>query len=235
MFDDLFDRIKDRLDDTKYMVIIIGVVGLLVGGGIWLVTRAQASPSGAMSFVTSTPTISDATTSTSPSVTAVRATSVVNTVTIDVKGGVKEPGVYTFTTEPTVDEVLKKAGGVTPNVKLARLNLAARMQTAQVLYIPINDEKVPVEFPLPGMTTQASVVSGSSTASGSTGDTPLMSLNTATLTDLQTLSGIGEKRAQDIIDLRDRMGGFKSVADLKEVSGIGDKTFEKIAPYVQVP
>lgn len=234
MFDDLFDQVRDRCYDARYIVIILGVIGL-VGGSLWFVAQKQPGQSSAHALVSSTITSADSTMSTSPSVTAVRATSVGSTVTIDVKGGVKEPGVYTFTTEPTVDEVLKKAGGVTDHVKLARLNLAARMQTAQVLYVPINDEKVPAEFPLPGTTTQVTAISGAATTSDTPGDTPIISLNTATLTDLQTLSGIGEKRAQDIIDLRDRMGGFKSVADLKEVSGIGDKTYEKIAPYVQVP
>ena len=54
------------------------------------------------------------------------------------------------------------------------------------------------------------------------------------MADLQTISGIGQKRAQDIIDYRDNNGGFKSVDDLTNVSGIGEKTLEKLKSEVSV-
>ncbi|WP_193440891.1 helix-hairpin-helix domain-containing protein, partial [Streptococcus suis] len=65
-------------------------------------------------------------------------------------------------------------------------------------------------------------------------NTSLVNLNTATEADLQTISGIGAKRATDIIAYREANGGFKSVDDLNNVSGIGDKTMESIRPYVTV-
>ncbi|MDY2523103.1 helix-hairpin-helix domain-containing protein [Weissella confusa] len=48
------------------------------------------------------------------------------------------------------------------------------------------------------------------------------------------MPGVGAKRAQDIIDQRETMGGFKTVADLQKVSGIGEKTFAKLEPLVTV-
>ena len=61
-----------------------------------------------------------------------------------------------------------------------------------------------------------------------------INLNTATSEELQTISGIGAKRAEDIIAYRESHGGFQSVDDLKNVSGIGDKTLEKIRESVYV-
>ena len=61
-----------------------------------------------------------------------------------------------------------------------------------------------------------------------------INLNTATSEDLQTISGIGAKRAEDIIAYRESHGGFQSVDDLKNVSGIGDKTLEKIRESIYV-
>ena len=61
-----------------------------------------------------------------------------------------------------------------------------------------------------------------------------INLNTATSEELQTISGIGAKRAEDIIAYRESHGGFQSVDDLKNVSGIGDKTLEKIRESLYV-
>lgn len=74
----------------------------------------------------------------------------------------------------------------------------------------------------------------SSAMSSEEKNTSLVNLNTATEADLQTISGIGAKRATDIIAYREANGGFKSVDDLNNVSGIGDKTMESIRPYVTV-
>ncbi|WP_368387312.1 ComEA family DNA-binding protein, partial [Streptococcus anginosus] len=61
-----------------------------------------------------------------------------------------------------------------------------------------------------------------------------VNLNTADLSELQTISGIGQKRAQDILDYREANGKFNSVDDLKNVSGVGAKTLEKLKEYVTV-
>lgn len=55
----------------------------------------------------------------------------------------------------------------------------------------------------------------------------LVNINTATVSELITLDGIGESRAKAIIEYRDANGGFKSVDELTKVSGIGEKTLEK--------
>ena len=61
-----------------------------------------------------------------------------------------------------------------------------------------------------------------------------VNLNKANLSDLQSISGIGQKRAQDILDYREANGKFNSVDDLKNVSGVGAKTLEKLKEYVTV-
>ncbi|MDU7500482.1 MAG: helix-hairpin-helix domain-containing protein, partial [Streptococcus thermophilus] len=61
-----------------------------------------------------------------------------------------------------------------------------------------------------------------------------INLNTATSEQLQTISGIGAKRAEDVIAYRESHGGFQSVDDLKNVSGIGDKTLDKIRESLYV-
>lgn len=61
-----------------------------------------------------------------------------------------------------------------------------------------------------------------------------INLNFCSLEELTTIDGIGEKRAQAILDYRDYLGGYTSVSQLKDIKGIGDATFAKIEPYVTV-
>ena len=49
-----------------------------------------------------------------------------------------------------------------------------------------------------------------------------------------TLSGIGEAKAQDIIDYRSAHNGFKTIDEIKNVTGIGDSIFDKIKDYITV-
>ena len=61
-----------------------------------------------------------------------------------------------------------------------------------------------------------------------------ININTADSETLQTLRGIGEVRAQAIIDYREQYGDFETVEDILKVSGIGEGTLEKIIDYITV-
>lgn len=62
----------------------------------------------------------------------------------------------------------------------------------------------------------------------------VVNLNTATLDELTGLPGVGEKRAQQILDERKARGGFKSVDELLEIRGIGPSNLEKLRPHLSV-
>jgi competence protein ComEA len=62
----------------------------------------------------------------------------------------------------------------------------------------------------------------------------ILDLNTASLSDLTRLPGIGETRARDILTWRETYGPFQAVEDLLSVAGIGEKTLENLRPYVTV-
>jgi competence protein ComEA len=72
-------------------------------------------------------------------------------------------------------------------------------------------------------------------AAAQTAGKPTINLNTATIDQLETLPGIGQKTAERIIEYRTKSGGFKRIEDLMNVKGIGEKSFLKLKPLVSVP
>lgn len=68
----------------------------------------------------------------------------------------------------------------------------------------------------------------------SSNDSGKISINKASLEELMTLPGIGEKTAQKIIEYRESYGSFWNIEDIKNVKGIGDKKFEKLKDYISI-
>lgn len=143
---------------------------------------------------------------------------------IDVKGAVEKPGLYTLEAGARVNDAVEAAGGLTSQADPKSINLAQKLSDEAVVYVASKDEHISV----------VTSTTASSAMSSEEKSTSQVNLNTATEADLQTISGIGAKRAADIIAYREANGGFKSVDDLNNVSGIGDKTMESIRPYVTV-
>lgn len=147
-------------------------------------------------------------------------------VTVDVKGAVKNPGVYQLQAGARVHDALQKAGGLLPDAESKSINQAQKLTDEAVVYVAkVGEEGADVT-----QTSQTPAGNGG-TEKGKSG---LVNLNTATEAELQTVSGIGQKKAQDIIAYREANGKFKSVDELKNVSGIGAKTLEKLKDYVTV-
>ncbi|SHN10925.1 helix-hairpin-helix domain-containing protein [Gracilibacillus kekensis] len=137
---------------------------------------------------------------------------------VDIKGAVKMPGVYVVSESDRVKDAIEKAGGFLKNAEVQSLNLAERTYDEMVIYVPTVGE--------------TDVNSGiiSSTA----GDDKIK-INIATAEEIQTIPGIGEVKAAEIVKYRETYGSFEKITDLTNVSGIGKKTVEKMEDYVRVP
>lgn len=143
-------------------------------------------------------------------------------IVVDVSGKVRRPGIYPLPSGARVADALRAAGGVRPGVDITGLN------RARVL---LDGEQVVVGAP-PG-----ALVSGATGGAGTGGRggpaAGPVSLNSATVEQLDTLPGVGPVLAQHILDYRTQHGGFRSVDELREVNGIGDRRFADLQPLVR--
>ena len=137
-------------------------------------------------------------------------------IQVYVTGAVAHPGVYTLQEGDRLRDAVDRAGGASENADLARVNLAAHVQDQDQHHIPAIGEE-PTVAPTP----QAEV-------------SPLTNLNRAGLDELMELPGIGEVRANAILEYRRQNGPFQSVGELVNVPGIGWVTLERIRPLVTV-
>jgi competence protein ComEA len=143
---------------------------------------------------------------------------------IFVSGAVQAPGVYPLPAGARVVDALEAAGGFAPDANVNALNQAEPLHDGVQIYVPTLAEEVPT--PPVGVSGEAA---SSSEGESRRGD-GLINVNTATQAELESLPGIGETRAQEIIANRP----FQSVDDLERVPGIGPATLEKLRPYVVV-
>lgn len=140
-------------------------------------------------------------------------------VTVDVAGKVRRPGIAVLDSGSRVVDALKAAGGARSGVDLSGLNLAR---------VLVDGEQILVGEPAP-VGLAASAVPSVGAPGG-----PLVNLNTASQGELEALPEVGPVTAQAILAWRTEHGGFTSVDELLEVDGIGDATLGQLAPYVTV-
>lgn len=220
----MIEEIKEKLLENKTLAAVLGIIlVMIIGFFAWLnVTKTTADaqndlPALSTTFSTSS-SASDLKTERSSSQTETQK------MFVDIKGAVKNEGVYELSNGSRVTDVVKLAGGFTEDADKKSVNLAEKVTDESVIYVARVDENV-------APATTKSQANGSAQQEESSDK---INLNTATLAELQTISGIGAKRAQDIIDYRDANGGFSSVDDLANVSGIGEKILEKLKSEVTV-
>ncbi|GAB3071081.1 helix-hairpin-helix domain-containing protein [Salinicoccus sesuvii] len=139
---------------------------------------------------------------------------------VEVKGAVKYPGVFELPADARVKNVIEMAQ-LQPEADLLTVNQSMKVVDEMVIYIPRTGEVVDT------LDTPGSVRESDS-------DETKININTATMEELMTLNGIGEKKAQLFINYREENGLFMKTEDIKNISGIGDKTYESLEPYITI-
>lgn len=181
----------------------------------------------------------------------------IENVYIDIKGAVKKPGVYEIESNKKVIDVVNKAGGLTDNADTSMINLAKTVTNEMVVIIYTKEEVkkyqnqeeiikiIDQECICPEITNDACINNNKTTTNQKSSSTEnsntktntssnKININTATLEELQTLTGIGESKAESIIAYREEHGNFSAIEEIKEVSGIGESLYEKIKDNITI-
>lgn len=186
------------------------------------------------------------------------------TIHIDVKGAVKKPGVYEIKKDAIIQDAITLAGGFKTNAYINGINLSKKVVDEMVLYIYTTNEvkattnktetviknepstcNVPTynitecvedkeSMIVPGDSTISNSASGNANSNTNANTINIININTASLKDLTSLTGIGDAKAKLIINYREANGKFKTIEDIKNVKGIGNAIFEKIKNYITV-
>lgn len=230
-----FEKIKEFVLEKKLYFIV--AVALLLGG-LWLKKGDGAEEH---SF-DNNQKVSQSSNMSSNNNSAANASSVSNasnvasseskTVTCDISGAVKHQGVYTLKNGTRLQELIEAAGGTTDKAQLKAINRAILLKDQDKIHIPYKGEKVDSALTAGTGNNSASAAANSSSENQGSGEK--VNLNTADVAGLQKLTGIGEKKAEQIIAYREQNGSFKKVEDLMQVSGIGEKTFASLKDQLTV-
>lgn len=132
---------------------------------------------------------------------------------VQISGAVKTPGVYQLPQGSRVYEAIEKAGGLREDACADELNQARVLTDGERIHVNTQTEETSEK--------QEQTEDGR------------ININTASVPELTTLTGIGETRAQAIVDYRESNGLFSVPEDIKKVSGIGESTYENIANAIK--
>ena len=135
-------------------------------------------------------------------------------------GAVVHPGVYTLPEGSRLNDAVLASGGFTEEAEETSVNLAAKIADEEMIYVYSKEQMAAGEY--------VPMLPGSFQESG------LVNINTADLSALCSLPGIGESRARDIITYREKNGAFQKKEDIMQVSGIKESLYQRICDLISV-
>ena len=145
------------------------------------------------------------------------------TIMIDIKGEVVKPGTYEFNNDERIIDAINKSGGLTSNANVESINLSEKLTVEMLIIIPSKEDEVISDSNSTKVVKEKKEVNDGK-----------ISINTGSISELMKLQGIGQKKAEAIIEYREKNGLFKDIKDITKVAGIGNSIFEKIKDNIKV-
>ena len=156
---------------------------------------------------------------------------------VHIDGYINNPGVYEIKENDRIKTLIDKAGGFKEGYSIKNINLAAKLSDGDKIYIPsVSEEKnsennnnININSSGKGQNVKSDRNNVSIMKNNSK-----ININTANISELKQITGIGESTANKIIDYRENVGKFKKIEDIKEVKGIGDAKYESLKNKITI-
>lgn len=211
----------------KIIFIAVLIVGCIITGFISTDNKEKSLPMGSMLQSSQTA--------------AVSKSAQTKTVRVQVSGAVLEPGIYDVPANCRVEEAIAAAGGLTENADSERVNLVRKVRDGMQIRVPVQKAARTSRTQRKNAQATAGYSASSTKKVGSTragaeknnSAVQIVRINSAGVSELQQLPGIGPALAQRIVETRSG-GRFTSVEDLLRVPGIGKAKLAKLRNYVEV-
>ncbi len=146
------------------------------------------------------------------------------TIKVHIAGEINKEGVYEVNNGDRLDDLVKRAGGLTKDANSKKINLAMKLEDQMKIYIPsiydFEDETSSINDNL--------LISDKPST-----EIEKININKASKEELMTLPNIGEKRANAIIEYREN-SPFEKIEDIKNVTGIGEKFYQSLKDLITV-
>lgn len=147
----------------------------------------------------------------------------VSQIKVEIKGAVKNPDVYTLNKGSIVQDLVKVSGGYNEEADKDSIIQSQKLNDGECVWVKKKGEA----------TATQTLNSGSSTVVQNTNGK--ININTATKEQLMKLDGIGESRAEKILEYREKNGPYKSIEDLRKIGArIGDAIINNIKDSVEI-
>lgn len=165
-------------------------------------------------------------------------------VKVDIKGAIKNPGVYEVDNNKRVIDVIDIAGGLNKNANTNYINLSSKVKDEMVIWIytikeieQLKLKQDSTEYMIKNC--NCPVVDNTTCLNNKDNENrndtnSIININTASLEELMSLNGLGESKAKSIIEYRNKNGNFKSIEDIMNVNGIGETLYNKIKNNIKV-
>ena len=160
---------------------------------------------------------------------------------VDIKGEVKNPGIYEVNSGTRINEVIKLSGGLTKNADVSIINLSKKVTDEMVIKIYSKKEvsdaknsisKEPEVIEIIKEIEKECVCPVTSDINTNKSKDGNVNINIATKEELMTIPRIGESKADAIIEYRNSKK-FENIDEIKNIPGIGEKLFESIKEYIE--
>ena len=160
---------------------------------------------------------------------------------VHIDGHINNPGVYEIKENDRIKTLIDKAGGFKEGYSIKNINLAAKLSDGDKIYIPsVSEEKNSENNNNININTNSNSSGKGQNVKTDRNNVSIMknnskiNINTANMSELKQITGIGESTANKIIDYRENVGKFKKIEDIKEVKGIGDAKYESLKNKITI-